>query len=179
MRQQQASRHSSYIVGYDSKNNFFIVRENKFPEFKEGKEIIYHENFYSETILAQSKYEKFISRINSENKNKTIETKPKAFYHELGAVGIYQDQFGGHHCILIQNHWDNSAKFIFLTSNPKWNSRSRKTTKDERSLLGRPEYGHDNYFAPVTRPLHSFNALDFCYPEHRVQDLLAEFWHNY
>lgn len=93
-----------------------------------------------------------------------------------GLVGIYQDNYGGHHALLISVK-ENDARMLFLTSNDLWNSKCRLITKEERVLLGRPNWGHENYFAPVTRPKEFFQPLGFEFPKHRVRELHREFWY--
>lgn len=62
-----------------------------------------------------------------------------------------------------------------MTSNPYWNLRARKLTKEEEILLGYPSRGNLSYFAPVIRPNEFAVITGKSYPLHRIQDLIIEF----
>lgn len=92
----------------------------------------------------------------------------------IGDVICCSDRDGHHFAILMQLGEDTS-KVLFLTSNPDWNKRARRLTKEERNLLGFPDRGKETYLAPTIYPTRHLYRTDKVYPHHRFQELMEEF----
>lgn len=94
---------------------------------------------------------------------------------ELRAGSIAHHVDGKHHMAIVLHVSNQHAWAVFLTSNPSWGIKVRRATKDELALVGfvsrRP-----TYLSSVVRPRDDLEATDLEFPEHRVKDLLVEFF---
>lgn len=97
-----------------------------------------------------------------------------------GSIVRYMDGNGRDHVAIVLRPGREKSLMAFLTTNPDWNIRSRRLTKDESALMGYP-YKKDTttYLAPVIRHnncIHTTERLSF--PYHRVRDMIREFQYD-
>lgn len=164
---------------------FFVITKEEYDRWDEQRDLIKE---IRKTECHPSNSQGIMQRFAEEYKKEHPEYRSESISKHStqseklkpGMVGIYQDDNGGHHAIIINTDKrrlnDGDARILFLTSKDTWNPRCRKATKEELSLLGRPNWGYENYFAPVVRPVEYFEPFGFDFPKHRVKELAAEFW---
>ena len=102
---------------------------------------------------------------------------PPATDLQPGDVIVHSDG-EGHHLGVYLGQVETKGCVLFCTSSNEWNPKARKVTRDELILLGKPDgaISRGTYFAPVMRPLRDLFRKGYSFPEHRVIDLMKEFF---
>lgn len=171
--------HTIYYGKFISKSGKEIVFSSKKKEYIDGLERG-EEGVTLIDLRSVNTSNKIFKKILEEYKCSTIKDykiqKPKIWF-EPGEVGIFLDYYGEHTAIILEPG-EIKSKMVFVTSSPYWNSKARKISKDEQSLLGYPDRSNVSYFAPVIRHNDFFERSpnNITYPTHRVNDLINEFW---
>jgi len=92
-----------------------------------------------------------------------------------GTIACFSDGQRIHNAIILSVSQDKrDAWTLFLTSNPKWNRKSRLATSDELALCGVPK-SKETFLAPVVRPVQDASVVSATFPEDRVTSLSKEF----
>lgn len=91
----------------------------------------------------------------------------------VGRVGHHSDGARVHTLICLSAEGQEGA-VLFLSARPWWNPFSRPMTEEEAIFVGWPK--KQTYLAPVFRLLSEISWTDRYFPEHRVEDLKAEFF---
>lgn len=91
----------------------------------------------------------------------------------VGRVGHHSD--GGRvHSLICLSVEDGECAVLFLSAHPWWNPFSRPMTEEEAIFVGWPK--KQTHLAPVFRPFSEISWTPRYFPEHRVEDLKAEFF---
>jgi hypothetical protein len=90
---------------------------------------------------------------------------------EPGRVAWHEDDRGSHLTIILDVR-GNDCTAVFLTSNERW--ARRPATSDELALVGFAA-SRRTYLAPVTRKKWEFAPKHVALPQHRLEQLRAEF----
>jgi hypothetical protein len=114
-------------------------------------------------------------------KPKIIEDdKPEVFGDALYKAGIFcwHADNQGQHAALIIRVTNGMAEALLVTSNPRWNPKSRLASKRELDIfLGHTNHRPGSSLAPVVRPLEQFfKARSYPADTDDVNAYLSEFF---
>lgn len=93
-----------------------------------------------------------------------------------GDVVVHGDGNATHKAILLKlKSTPDRALCLFFTSNPEWGVVSRRATKDEIALVALVER-RETYLTSAIRPVEDLSPTGLTFPEHRIPELLMEFF---
>jgi hypothetical protein len=168
IRQYYIAQHKrNYYIGlyitkpmFDHQNkvaSFAAKDENNFPKSA----------FYSKLITTDTPGQETIKLLEEYLKHNKVQFR-------IGCVGQYSDG-GKVHTAICLGQYKEEIQLLFLTSNEKWNKFARLATKEELGLVGLKNTKL-TYLAPVCRPVQHIFWTNQRLPNHRVENLIKEFF---